>query len=232
MRQRAKDHFRGFVIAVLCFVAVGAAFAWHESQSGMPALTRAERHAAVRAKYVPVTVVETIERVVEVPGEPLPPIIERVEIEVEPRTVGIPVGIKIPVPCEPLTIGGDCIIEIIGEGRDKMARASWSASVSGPDWGPVTRGPVLSDEAKVTFEQIEAAAPPKYSRGWWFGAIKTPGGWGPTVSASLKRKRWTAKVGVGVAVNSPSISQVDGDLYSFSESVDPIYTVEFSRASR
>lgn len=232
MRQRAKDHIRGFIIGVMCLVSCGAIFAWRASERGLPTLSRAERHAAIRAHYVPVEVVKTIERVVEVPGERLPPVVERVEIRIPGERVEIPVEVPVPVPCRPLTIGGGCTIEIIGSGSQRLARGFWEASVSGPDWGPVTRGPVMTDERTIEFAMTEDAAPKKWSRGWWLGAIKTPGGWGPTVAASLTRKRWTAKIGAGLVVDIPSVKLSDGEFYSIHRSTEPVYTLEFGRASR
>lgn len=226
-------HLRGFVAGLLLSMAVGAAWAWVDAGRGIPPLTDAERSAAIRAKYVPVEVVKTIVQRVEVPGEPLPPVVERVVVEVPGEVVEIEVPVDAPpgtADCGPVELWGGCEIDLVGDGVDRMARASWWASASGPFWS-AARGPIVSDE--VEYQIAEVAAPSKWSRRLWFGAMRAGSGYGPTFAAALERRRWAAQVGVGVLFDAER-GGCGPECYDAGRggSTEPVLFVSFSRRGR
>ena len=110
-----------------------------------------------------------------------------------------------------------------------MAQASWWAEASGPGW-IAERGPIVSDE--VTFEVVETEKP-KWSRRWWFGGMRAGSTYGPTISASLERRRWAAQLGVGVLFDSQGFDQIEGDLYTRSSgSTNGVVFLQLSRGRR
>lgn len=133
------------------------------------------------------------------------------------------------------TISGECRLEEWDVGGRPAARAWFSAEAQvqiNDELLTLSDGPRLSDSLEFDLAPPEAPDEFEWRRRWWFGGVWTGAAWGPTAAVSLERRRWAAKAGVGVAYNRDGLSLVDADLFQRVSEVDPVLTLEFSRAGR